>query len=276
MAGARALHVFHTGFFHAPRRLFTGERGFAAMPVLAFAIELADGSFVLVDAGVDSTRRGRLRALRSKVLRTLSGAVEQPDWSHSRRLASLGIAPERVRALAMTHLDYDHTGGLPHLAPGVPVYVSRAEWRPERPTPFDRLRRTPADFAALRHVREVEFERDGVLPGGVGARALPEAAGAATLVSLAGHSAGHAGVLVALASGRRVLLAGDACYFGEQVTARRPLGALARFFARDVAAALRTLEDLRRWADADPALRVIPSHDPAVGALCAERPLRIE
>jgi glyoxylase-like metal-dependent hydrolase (beta-lactamase superfamily II) len=277
MPAARALHVFDCGTFRVPAFLLFGPpaSGSLTMPILAFAIELEDRSFVLVDAGIEPARWSRLRALALRGVSVLARGRSEPGRGHAGRLAALGIEASRVRAVVMTHLDYDHTGGLPGLA-ARPVYVAREEWAYARaPALRDRLLRNHVgDYAALSALREVAF--DGAREGGLAAFEVPEAEGAAAMVSLPGHTPGHAGVLVRLAGGRRVLLCGDAAYAVEHVAAARPLGPLVRLFAHDWRAARRTVEDLRRFARAEPGLRVIPSHDPATGALCAAAPRCVE
>jgi glyoxylase-like metal-dependent hydrolase (beta-lactamase superfamily II) len=272
---ARSIIAFHTGLFAVPRGLILGgdpsvslgtSLGLGAfqmvmLPVLCFAIEVEDG-WVLVDAGLVAP--GRL-------------ARFEPAWAYSRRLEAIGIGRDRVRAAIVTHLDYDHTGGLRHLAP-VTVYMSAAEWRRGVAPPLaDTITRrlVPADYLGLQRVREVALPAAPREPWIDGIFEVPEARGAAAMVSLPGHTAGHAGVLVRLREGRRVLLCGDACYCAEQLTAGARPGLLARAVAHDRARAERTIAAIRRWRAADPELRVVASHDPSTGSLCVAGPARI-
>lgn len=282
-AAARSIIAFHTGTITVRRGLLVGGEGALAalepctMPILCFAVELGQGDgWVLVESGLEdaSPFAGGLRGAAGALL---ARARFEPAWALSRRLADAGIARERIRAVVLTHLDFDHTGGLRGLADR-PVYVSRAEWRHGLAPPLlDRIQRRqrPADFRGLQRVQEVDFVPDRALPFAAGARDLPEAAGAMTLVSLPGHAAGHMGALVRLEGGERTLLCGDACYAAEHVIDRRPFGPMPRLFACDLAAAERTLDALRRWKAAEPDLRVVPTHDPWTGAVCAHGPAAI-
>jgi glyoxylase-like metal-dependent hydrolase (beta-lactamase superfamily II) len=273
-AGARAVHALNTGYFSVRASLMVGgASGTLRLPYLFFAIELADRSFVIVDGGVGSERS----SVATSLLAWLSRGHMPPEWSFAPRLAALDIQPARVRAALVTHLDHDHTVGLPALAER-PVYVHRPEWRAAHAKGlFDRLvdRQPLRHLEALRDVREFDCKPSAALPHVEGAFDIPEAEGAVTAVSLPGHTAGHAGALVRLEGGGRVLLSGDACYDVACITERRPFGLFPRRIAVDLARAERTLDGLRRWHDAEPGLRFVPSHDAATGRLCEDGPARL-
>ncbi|HVY62959.1 MAG TPA: MBL fold metallo-hydrolase [Planctomycetota bacterium] len=271
---ARTVHALNTGFFSVPAKLMVaGESGSLRMPYLFFAIELEDGGFVVVDGGVGHERSSFATAL----LAWISRGHMPAEWSFARRLEEIGAQPARVRAALVTHLDHDHTVGLPALAER-PVYVHRPEWRAAHAKGlFDRVtdRQPLRHLEVLRDVREFDCGRTAGLDLVEGAFDLPEAEGAVTAVSLPGHTTGHVGALVRLEGGGRVLLAGDACYDAAHVVKRRGFGLFPRRVAVDLAAAERSLDALRRWHDAEPDLRIVPSHDPATGRLCEAGPARL-
>jgi len=279
---AHAVHVFHCGTFSVPRGLMFGDAvaGFfrgLVLPVLCFAVELLDRSYVLVDTGLDPERADGPSSVREAIARRFSLALVKPTSGYARRLAELGITRDRVRAVALTHLDYDHTGGLGSVA-SRPVYLAREEWSfaHAQSLAFRLTRRmNPADFGGLHDVRKVDLGRRAPEDPFAGGYALPEAEGAVSLVPLPGHTPGHQGVLVRLARGAPVLLCGDSCYCAEHATELRPLGPVPRAFACDRAEATRTLDAMRRWTQRIPELRIVPSHDEATGVLCSDGPTRI-
>lgn len=266
--------------------MFVGDEpvsaGFTAIPVLCFAIELAQGSWILVDAGVDPLADGGAAGgpAPSPLLRRaaeLGFFRFKPSWRHAERIREMGIERRAIRAVVLTHLDYDHTAGLRDLK-DVPVRVSAEEWAyAARPGRFERWvgRQRSADLAGLERAEPLPLARDRALPRVPGAAAVPEGEGAVSLVALPGHTPGHSGVLIRLQGGARLLLCGDSVITVEQVTRGRPLGLFSRSFATDLLQAERTVEELCRWSDVEPSLRIAPSHDPALGALCAGGPARI-
>jgi glyoxylase-like metal-dependent hydrolase (beta-lactamase superfamily II) len=277
----RAVHTFHCGTIAMLRGLHTGGVGWiegvmpCVVPFLCFAIQLEDGSWILVDGGVDrDAEPGWMKHALGYAFRLRF----DDDCRHGARLERLGITPDKVRAYVVTHLDYDHTAGL-RAFPDLPVYISHAEWAyGSAPPVLDRLigRQNRADYAGLRNVRPLDLAPDAALPHVDGAAAIPEGGGDVTLVSLPGHTPGHAGVLVRLASGERMLLCGDSCVSSEHITnAAHPLSFFVRAVSLDYGRTLKTIAGMRRWRADEPALRIVPSHDPQVGALCTAGPARI-
>jgi glyoxylase-like metal-dependent hydrolase (beta-lactamase superfamily II) len=166
-----------------------------------------------------------------------------------------------VRHIVMTHLDFDHAGGLADF-PGAQVHVTRMEARAAR-TRLGwraRLRWRPAQFPARFVEHEVAGEdfhgRPSLAGLPAGLRFLP----------LPGHSPGHAGVLIEAEDGY-VLHAGDAIFDMRELAApgmAQPM-ALAYEAAMQVDAAQRrasadAVRDLARRASAE--LTVLCTHDP--------------
>lgn len=178
------------------------------------------------------------------------------------QLGRLGFRPSDVTDVAITHLDLDHVGGLADF-PQARVHVLAPELaRYQGRDDVDRL-------AAMRFthgVRWVAHRADG--PRWLGFRSSPiEMPGAdIRLVSLPGHTPGHAGV--AIHDGTRWLLhAGDAYMHRSELDPRpkSPAGlALFRFLRdeddrarRQTVAALRTLRT--RWPGQ---VTLFSAHDP--------------
>lgn len=84
------------------------------------------------------------------------------------------------------------------------------------------------------------------------------------MVGTAGHSAGHASVVV-LEEGRSVFLAGDASY-AERLLIEQAVDGVSL----DEGAARRTLGRVLRYAGETPTV-YLPSHDPASAARLASR-----
>jgi glyoxylase-like metal-dependent hydrolase (beta-lactamase superfamily II) len=280
MPRVRAVHAFHTGIFRDPSLFNTRGTGWRRVdvPVLCFAVE-TDAGAVVVDAGFGSRGPRSMGLVRSTLFRALAGLRFEPGWGLADRLDALGAG--RVAAFFITHLDIDHTGGLREAflragSPAPRVLVGEAEWREARaPGLLERRlgRNQPLDYADGLPVETLAFTK-------AAARDLRplEAAndifgdGSVVAVSLPGHSAGHAGLLVR-AGDARVLLCGDAAFAAEHVTAAAMPGLFPMNVAHDRAQMLDTLERLRAFARERKDVRVVPSHDPEVGRLARDGPI---
>ena len=120
---------------------------FGRLTCHCLAIETDRDGVVLVDTGFglrDMMRPWpRLPYLNAGVLRIRF----DPDRTALRQIKRLGFSPRDVRHIVMTHLDFDHAGGLidfPHAR--VHLMEAEAVAARERRTVLDRLRYRPAQW----------------------------------------------------------------------------------------------------------------------------------
>ena len=225
-----------------------------------------DRGLVLVDTGfglhdvADPRRIGPARHLTRPVL--------DPHETALRQVERLGFTREDVRHVVLTHFDSDHVGGLADF-PGARVHLTAAEalGAVHAPTRRERRRFQPPQWA--HGPRLVEHGLDGeewrVFAA---ARQLTEVDPGVVLVSMPGHTRGHAAVAVDTGEGW-VLHAGDAFYHHSVLDGRRggpPALALMErtiaFDRRQVRANHERLAELHRRGEPD--LLIVCSHDPAL------------
>lgn len=246
------LFAFTCGWLTGPTGLFLdGEHGTIRMPVPAFLIEHPQG-VVLFDTGMHPDVRhdphGRLGFI-ADVFGTEMPAGEDV----AARLAAHDVAPERLAHVVLSHLHFDHAGGLASL-PNARVVVQRRDWEaghdPERASAlsFDRK-----DFDHGHDVMLVDGEHDLFGDGRV------------VCLPTHGHTPGHQSLKVRLDSGDVVLTA-DACYLRRTLeTDHLPpsphdrdamLASLRRLRAlRDAGARLVFGHDVDDWASVPAELR---------------------
>ncbi|QDZ02284.1 N-acyl homoserine lactonase family protein [Nitratireductor mangrovi] len=167
-------------------------------------------------------------------------------------LARLGVDAASVRDVILTHLHYDHAGGL-HDFPAATFHLQDEEMRyaTGRPmchaclrAPFDA--RDVMEAVGLVHTGRVKFH-DGdreLFPG-------------ISLHRVGGHTGGLQAVRVATARGPLVL-ASDAFHFAENRTRRAPFPLV--FHVGDMLEGFLRCEELADGRDD----LLIPGHDPAV------------
>lgn len=269
MQGVTGVYALLISQLRAPRRLFGAGGGFIDLPVLAFALETAAG-WLLVDTGVGA---GPLDG----VVHGLGIGRGGPSWSIGARLAQLGTTPLAVRGVLFTHLDYDHTGGLPLVlaatAAPLPLYVHAEELAAAR-APRSLLARARYGLGRVpagEGVRPITLDPDP--EWGRSADVLGD--GTVRLVDLPGHSAGHVGVLVTLAGGGRVLLCGDAAYARSTLAGGGSPELFARWVGHDLAEVRRTLDRLRAAHREQSDLFICPSHEPEIGRAAIEAPVAL-
>ena len=225
-----------------------GTRGPIAMPVLVGVVHHPEGT-VLVDAGLGlRSRDGSYPGFPLSAL----GKLELPVGA-----AMVERLPGPPQLVLMTHLHYDHVGGLLDM-PGVPVWTTTEDWRAYAHGALGFPRRLK---------RAVDWMPQDMGPG-VATQVLGRPAldvmgdGAIWYLSLPGHTPGAAAVLVQAEDGPWLFIGDTAWVDAHLHGARRPW--LTRTFIdssiRQEAASL----EWARWLAAQcPELRIVSGHEPS-------------
>ncbi|MCV7221030.1 MBL fold metallo-hydrolase [Mycolicibacterium elephantis] len=175
-----------------------------------------DNGLVLVDTGyglADCNDPARRLGLPRRILRP----ALDPAETAVRQIERLGFGRDDVRHIVVTHFDVDHIGGLADF-PDAQIHCTAAEaaGAMHRPSRSERLRFRPAQWSHGPKI--VEHDPDGeAWRGFAAAKPLTEVSPGIVLVSLPGHTRGHA--CVAVDAGSRWLLhCGDAFYHPSTLT----------------------------------------------------------
>lgn len=186
----------------------------------------AEDGLVLVDTGFGlrdvEAPKERLPAMSAPNRPDLD-----PEDTAVARLRALGHRPEEVRHVVMTHLDFDHAGGLSDFPNAtVHVHAFEAAAAAKREGVIARQRYQPAQLPADMKTydpRDARTEWMGLQALALGHGAPP----GILLVPLPGHTRGHCGV--ALDTGRGwVLHAGDAIFVHSELRSEGAAPPLAK------------------------------------------------
>jgi N-acyl homoserine lactone hydrolase len=230
--------MLNVGWFTAPAGIFrAGDDLDQTMrfPVPAYVVETA-AERILIDTGLNPAALAdpaayyeRPEVFSAFVLEQEQSVAEQVD---------LGTLTKVV----LTHLHWDHVGGLQLVPTSVPVVVQRAEWQAGHDDAA--VRRNvflPRDYAGdSREVILVDGDCDLLGDGSI------------ELLLTPGHTPGHQSVRIG-----DLVLGADVTHFATGLDDYRfPL------FADDHEQQRRSAERLRALRDAG--LNVIPGHDPEI------------
>jgi glyoxylase-like metal-dependent hydrolase (beta-lactamase superfamily II) len=226
-------------------------------------VETAAG-LVLVDTGLGlrdvADPRGRL----SHFFLALVSPDFREDMTAVRQVRALGFDPSEVRHIVLTHLDFDHAGGLDDF-PQATVHLMAREKDSAvaQATLLDRMRYRPQQWSTIRNWR-VYSAGDGERWHGLErVRALGGVPPDIVMVPLPGHTRGHAGVAVRGPDGW-MLNAGDAYFFHREMEAQPKCTPGLRFYQammeKDHAARVRNQQRIRELAVSGQ-VKVFCSHD---------------
>ncbi|MEW6272705.1 MAG: N-acyl homoserine lactonase family protein [Thermodesulfobacteriota bacterium] len=235
------LFAFTCGWLTGPTGLFLdGEHGRLRVPVPAFLIEHPRGN-VLFDTGMSPDVQRDPHA-RLGFLADVFAVEFQPGEEVAARLAARDVDPQRIGHVVLSHLHFDHVGGLSTI-PNARVVVQRRDWEAGHDADLAAsLTFARNDFDHGHDVQLVDGEHDLFGDGRV------------VCLPTYGHTPGHQSLRVRLDSGDVVLTA-DACYLRRTLEADHlPPQPWDR---EAMLASLRRLRALR-----DAGARVVYGHDP--------------
>ena len=222
---------------------------------LAFVIGHPTAGAILVDTGLHPDAHRSLSDL-GWPMRLMFRALEPIGAPFDRQLRSLGIVPDAVEHVVMTHLHVDHTGGM-RLLPSARFTCTRAEW-----TAAQRRFAAGKGYAAhhlpdARRMRLIDPEADGTPHGAFTHTVDLLGDDTVRLLSTPGHTPGHLSVLVHTHEHGDVLLVGDAAY-----TRRNIDEDVLPLITDDDHASRTSMRQIREHVASAPRTLVVPSHDP--------------
>jgi glyoxylase-like metal-dependent hydrolase (beta-lactamase superfamily II) len=195
----------------------------AALVCHTLLLETNQG-LVLVDTGfgLEDVRNPRPR-LSPFFLDYLCRPQLNEEMTAIRQIERLGFKAEDVRHIVLTHLDFDHAGGLDDFPTArVHVMAAEADAAVSQLTWLDRRRFRPRQWSTQPHWVTYPMPRGGDRWFGFECvRDLEGLPPDILLVPLVGHTLGHTGVAIQQSDGW-LLHAGDAYFYHEEMNPQRP------------------------------------------------------
>ncbi|HEY0526974.1 MAG TPA: MBL fold metallo-hydrolase [Stellaceae bacterium] len=248
------------------------SRGPAAKLVChCLLIETDHHGLVMVDTGFGTRDAARPRPRLSPFFMALLRMRLDPEETALRQVERLGFQARDVRHIVLTHLDFDHAGGIEDFPNAtIHVYADELDAALNRRSLLDRNRYRPLQWDQPLRWRRYETDR-GAGEDWFGFRCVRDLDGLPPeilMVPLTGHTVGHCGIAIDIGGEGWMLHAGDAYFFREEMSDRRHyctpgLAGYQRLMEVDRRARLENQARLRALArtHADQ-LRLFCAHDP--------------
>lgn len=213
---------------------------------------------VLIDAGFGHNVSTHAQTLPAVARWVMPHKLAQPA---AEQLRAVGIAPQRLKAVILTHAHWDHVSGLADLR-GVPVRVPQAE--------LDFIATAHRNVALAHELGTEDYKpyefKDGPYEGFAASHDF-FGDGSLVLVPAPGHTPGSVVVFVNVPDGARYAFIGDIAWQQEGVSgpAERPW--VSRVGAdSDAAGVKKWLDVLHALQQSNPSLVIVPAHDARVWA----------
>jgi glyoxylase-like metal-dependent hydrolase (beta-lactamase superfamily II) len=263
------IYFLATGFGNVAKGLFVQGAGMKSLqfPILSVLIE-RDNDLVLFDTGIGTRIEQEMRSpvywgnlfFHRCVMRT------RFDPRHDaliHQLPRLGFKPSDIKHVIISHLHWDHAGGMRDF-PQAHFYVGRREW----------------DFASGLS-GGLLFKNAFIKEQFCGAdldielvetnlrkpfKNFPASCdlfgdGSMVLVDLPGHSPGLMGMYLTLPSGRRFLFSSDTFYFPEGLERRLPKSALMQKMVSEGPGAAQSIGRVYTLMQSNSDIEIVGSHD---------------
>lgn len=232
-----------------------------ALPIYAWVIEHPEGVIVVDTGETARTAEPGYFPWWHPYYRLAVRVQVAPEEEIGPQLRTLGIAPDDVRWVVLTHMHTDHAGGLPHF-PKSEILVTRSEYEVAKGVKGQMRGYLPQHWPSWFQPTLLTFK--SVPFGPFSASHTLTKVGDINLVSTTGHAPGHMSVI--LQEGERsIFFAGDPSYNQDLMLAEALDGVAA-----DEQAARATVHAIHSFVQQTPTV-YLPSHDPDAARRLAER-----
>lgn len=254
-----------TGYFHTNYKYMVdgGRDEVVKIPIPFYVIRHPRG-IVLFDSGLGREFKEQVQGWWiHRLVNKILPEEFSPSESAASQLQKMGISPEDVRYIIVSHFHYDHVGGLRDL-PEATILASRREWAH---VTSDRIKARLRGMMVEQlkgvpdRVRPVDYSPISTIPPFQKAFDVFED-GSLLILPTPGHSPGHQSLLVTLDSGKKVLLSGDAVWVRENYERPAPKGLLVRLLEEDAPVSWTTTRQIHEFHQSHPEVLIIPGHDP--------------
>lgn len=181
-----------------------------------------DKELILVDTGLGMQDVLNPESRISQFFLDLVSPAFRESMTAIRQIERLGFDPKDVRHILLTHLDFDHAGGLDDF-PWATVHLLKSEkdYAFLQKTWLDRQRFRPHQWSTFRNWKLYQPGEGEDWFGFSRVHALEGISSDIAMVPLIGHTHGHAGIAVKSDKGW-LLQAGDAYFFHEEMNIHHP------------------------------------------------------
>lgn len=243
------LYFFEAGILKSQKQFFTADRGVGEpfdVPVPFYLIEHPDG-YVLFDTGnayevVDN----KLEHWGEGLLAAYDPVMSEEQWVVN-AIQELGVKPEDIKYVILSHLHLDHAGGVGHF-PNAKYIVQRKELH---------FAYVPDFYMKAAYIRK-DFDKDVdwlILEGWRDNKYDVFGDGKILIYFTPGHTPGHQSVLVNLDEDGPFFLTADSCYTTENLDEDVLPGLVA-----DPSATVKTIQMIRTLREQG--VNIVVGHDP--------------
>lgn len=259
------VHIFHTGTVRVDRAIPLYERNPLAvtglfrskdksmiLPVSCYLIEHPKGK-ILIDTGWDTKYATERPKEWFGLVDKISGPSIKEDEGVNSKLASLGLRDDDLKAVYLSHMDFDHASGICLVKNAGGIYAAEEEIKDAKKSKF----RYVDTWTGIADISSFSYKNTGLGPVGRSFDVFDD--GSVVLINTPGHSHGLFAVKITGENGKYMILANDGAYVQDSFDKHIIPG-----FTVDKSLAKKSLEWLIACKQEPDCLEVLANHDPGV------------
>lgn len=258
------IHHLHCGSFCPVCAPLFGQKGWKAHLVCHCLLIETDRGLVLIDTGLGLQDYLNMERRLGTLVKKIGHIESNLKLSAIQQIQQLGFSPNDVKHIFVTHLDFDHAGGITDF-PNATVHVLAAEFNATQSLSVkNKLRYKTAQFKQHRYWSFAEHNDGEEWFNLQKVRGLPLFQDEILMIPLLGHTAGHCGIAIKKSDGW-LLFCGDAYYSHLELDPNnklRALGITERLFAENNQQRIHNLKQLQYLAQHESSIELICAHDP--------------
>lgn len=242
-----------------------GQKGLRAKVVCHCLLLETDQGLVLVDTGLGVQDYLHTKARLGNLVSRLGRIENNLELTALAQIQNLGFSPKDVKHILISHLDFDHAGGISDF-PHATVHILSSEYNVTQNffSLKNKARYKTQQFKQHRYWNFIEPDQGEAwfnLHQVQGFRIFQDEI---LMIPLLGHSQGHCGVAIKQNDGW-LFFCGDAYYSHLQLNPTnrlRTLDKLELFFAEDNQRRIDNLQKIQQLAQNEKNIEIICAHDP--------------
>lgn len=259
------IHHLHCGTMCPVCAPLFGQKGLHAKVVCHCLLVETDQGLVLIDTGLGIQDHLHPQARLGSFAARFGRIEHDLELTAIAQIQRLGFSPQDVKHILVSHLDFDHAGGISDF-PHATVHVLSTEYNATQSffSLKNKARYKTQQFKQHRYWNFIEPEQGEAwfnLHQVQGFRLFQDEI---LMIPLLGHSKGHCGIAIKQQDGW-VFFCGDAYFSHLQLNPQnklRTLAKLERIFAENNAMRLDNLHKIQQLAQSQKNIEIICAHDP--------------
>lgn len=258
------VHHLNCGSFCLYCAPFFGQRGLKAELVCHCLLLETDQGLVLIDTGLGVQDYLHPKKRLGALISTLGTIQSNINLTAISQIQRLGFKPSDVKHILVTHLDFDHAGGISDF-PNAMVHILSSEFNATQNFNYkNKIRYKSEQLKQHRYWNFIEpafGESWYQLSKVQGFKIFQDEI---LMIPLLGHTEGHCGIAIKQKE-HWLLFCGDAYYSHQQLNPKTKLPALElteRLFAHDNLQRIESLKQIQLLAQNQPQIEIICAHDP--------------